>query len=91
MITETDLSNGFVHGTENSLTRLKHHVFMQNLETPDGKIGFSEKGLNFLRGSEIGHNGFPLKPSINGNSGAQELTLSYLCDNSKMDFQDRDF
>nr|DAD35843.1 TPA_asm: hypothetical protein HUJ06_006483 [Nelumbo nucifera] len=90
MFTETDLSNGFLHRTENPLSKLKHQVFVQNLENPDGKIGFSEKGAGFLRDSEMGRSGFPFKPSRNGNPGSQELTLSYLCDNSKMGFQEKE-
>ncbi|KAF8378827.1 hypothetical protein HHK36_030176 [Tetracentron sinense] len=90
MLTEKDLSNGFDHGTESSQTKPKQHVSKQNLENPDGKIGFSEKGSDFLRESEMGHDGFLLKPLKIGNLGSQELTLSYLCDNSKMGFQEKD-
>ncbi|KAL3582325.1 hypothetical protein D5086_016657 [Populus alba] len=46
-----------------------------NKENPVEKmIGFSRKGIDFLRESKMGFEGFGLKP--------QELTLSYLCENN---------
>ncbi|KAF8389687.1 hypothetical protein HHK36_024206 [Tetracentron sinense] len=90
MFTDKDLSNDFPCGTENSQNKLKQHVSLQNFENPDRKMGFSVKGTEFLRESEMGHDGFPLKPLKIGNSSSQELTLSYLCDNSKTGFQEKD-
>ncbi|XP_043695429.1 protein OBERON 3-like [Telopea speciosissima] len=92
MFSDTDLSNGFVPGTEGSTTnKLKPHVSIKNLENPDGKIGFSDKGNDLLRDSEVGFDGFRSKSySRIGNLGSQELTLSYLCDNPKMSFQEKE-
>ncbi|KAF6144576.1 hypothetical protein GIB67_006068 [Kingdonia uniflora] len=86
MYTENnDCSNNFSNGVETN----------QNIDDPDRKIGFPEKGTYFLRESEMGHDGLCLKPSRNGNLGYQELTLSYLCDNnnnnqSKMEFGEKE-
>ncbi|XP_042502716.1 protein OBERON 3-like [Macadamia integrifolia] len=91
MFPDTDLSNGFVHATEGSTTnRLRQNVPVQNRESPDGKIGYSEKGSDFLSESELGIDGFRSNASLRiGSLGSQELTLSYLCDNSKMGFQEK--
>uniref|UniRef100_A0A6N2M240 OBERON-like protein n=1 Tax=Salix viminalis TaxID=40686 RepID=A0A6N2M240_SALVM len=46
-----------------------------NQENPGEKMsGLSRKGIDFLRESKMGFDGFGLKP--------QELTLSYLCENN---------
>ncbi|KAJ4972770.1 hypothetical protein NE237_005944 [Protea cynaroides] len=91
MFSDADLSNTFVPGTEGSTTnKLKKKVSMQNLENPDGKIGFSNKGNDLLRDSEVGLDGFHSKASRIGNLGSQELTLSYLCENPKLGFQEKD-
>ncbi|XP_042480512.1 protein OBERON 3-like [Macadamia integrifolia] len=99
MFSDIDLSNGFVPsndfvpGTEGSTTKkLKPHLSKQNLENPDGKNGFSDKGSDLLRDSDVGLDGFRSKASYSriGNLGSQELTLSYLCDNPKMVFQEKE-
>ncbi|CAL5427898.1 unnamed protein product [Camellia sinensis] len=90
MLREKDLSADGVCGGESSQTMLTHHNSEQNLENPDDKIGFPEKGIDFLRKSDMGCDGFQSKPSKTGNSGSQELTLSYLCDNSKMAFPEKE-
>ncbi|KAL8535879.1 hypothetical protein ACS0TY_011502 [Phlomoides rotata] len=66
----------------------------KNRETPHEKIEFQERGIDFLgeKSSDkikiIG--GFDeksaLQPKRAGNFGSQELTLSYLCENSKQGF-----
>eukprot|EP00262_Sarcandra_glabra_P001603 TRINITY_DN11739_c0_g1_i1.p1 TRINITY_DN11739_c0_g1~~TRINITY_DN11739_c0_g1_i1.p1 ORF type:complete len:812 (-),score=128.27 TRINITY_DN11739_c0_g1_i1:214-2649(-) len=93
MFSENDLSNGF----ENSQNKPKQHFSMQDLENPDEKIDFNEKGIDFLKESEMGNVGFCLKPTKIeqgkgriGNSGSQELTLSYLCDNPKTGLQEKE-
>ncbi|MCL7024657.1 hypothetical protein MKW94_008648 [Papaver nudicaule] len=93
MFTEKDLSsNGFIHGTEGSINKINynnHASVKTNGNNPDSKHGSNEKSSNFLRDSEMSsHDGFHLKPLKIGNLGSQELTLSYLCDNSKMGFQE---
>lgn len=65
----------------------------KNNENPDEKNGFLEKGLEFLRESSEkmmrnfegsgSVSGVPCESRKSGNSGAQELTLSYLCENAK--------
>ncbi|KAL8150742.1 hypothetical protein V2J09_020550 [Rumex salicifolius] len=50
----------------------------QDLDNPDEKIGFSNKGFE-LPGES--------KPSNRGNLSSKELTLSYLCEAGKMDFK----
>ncbi|XP_057961152.1 protein OBERON 3 [Malania oleifera] len=91
MFGDKDLSNGSAHGGQNSQRKLSPHLSEQNLENPDEKIEFSsEKGIDFLRESEMGCDGCPPKPLKIGNSGSQELTLSYLCDNPKLGFPDKE-
>ncbi|GKV13480.1 hypothetical protein SLEP1_g24482 [Rubroshorea leprosula] len=57
-------------------------------QNPVEKIGFSQKGMGFFRGSNSKMDlvGFSSSRSSTkpGNSGFQELTLSYLCDNPKL-------
>ncbi|KAI3979338.1 hypothetical protein MKX01_036382 [Papaver californicum] len=92
MFTEKDLpSNGFIHGTESSKSKINNNnVSVRSYGNPDSKHDSSEKSTNFLRESEMSHDGFHLKPLKIGNLGSQELTLSYLCDNSKMVFHDKE-
>uniref|UniRef100_A0A5B6Z6I5 Protein OBERON 3 n=1 Tax=Davidia involucrata TaxID=16924 RepID=A0A5B6Z6I5_DAVIN len=90
MLKEKDLSSDGVFGGDNSQTKLTQHISEQNLENPDEKIGFLEKGIDFLRESELGRDGFQSKPSKPGTSGSQELTLSYLCNNSKLGFPEKE-
>lgn len=49
-----------------------------NQQNPEEKIGLSHKGIDFLKESKMGLDGFASKP--------QELTLSYLCENPKLGF-----
>jgi len=80
-----------LEGSQSTLSQ-QQRASEENPENPDEKIGFPEKGIGFLRESEIGRDGFPSKPSKIGNSGSQELTLSYLCDsNSKLYFPEKEF
>ncbi|KAI3885361.1 hypothetical protein MKX03_016255 [Papaver bracteatum] len=92
MFTEKDLSsNGFIHGTESSRSKINNnHVSVKSNGNPDSKHDLSEKSTSLLRESEMSHDGFHLKPLKIGNLGSQELTLSYLCDNSKMGFHDKE-
>jgi hypothetical protein len=92
MFGEKDLSNGPVgsEGDNSSQTKLSksHHVSDQKKENPDDKMSFSEKGMDF---AEVGSNGFRSKlPTKTGSSQPQELTLSYLCDNSKLGFPEKE-
>ncbi|XP_061990170.1 protein OBERON 3 [Rosa rugosa] len=72
-------------GDEASQSKVTRHVSKQSKDynNPEKKAG----GLNFLRDS--GSDGFQSKPS--SNFGSQELTLSYLCDNSKLGFLEKEF
>ncbi|XP_051148585.1 protein OBERON 3 [Andrographis paniculata] len=64
-------------------------------ESPDGKGKFQERGIDFL-----GENSSDLVKKLGSESeqascraanlGSQELTLSYLCENSKLGFQEKD-
>ncbi|CAL5339081.1 unnamed protein product [Camellia sinensis] len=90
MLKEKDLSIGDVSGEENSQNKLTQNISDQNLENPDEKIGFSEKGIDFLRESDMVCDGFQSKPSKTANFSSQELTLSYLCDNSKLGFPEKE-
>ncbi|KAM5566955.1 protein OBERON 3 [Rosa sericea] len=74
-------------GDEASQSKVTRHVSKQSKDVynnPEKKTG-----LNFLRDS--GSDGFQSKPSSNSNFGSQELTLSYLCDNSKLGFLEKEF
>lgn len=86
MFGEKDSSNGAVAcgGDNGSQSKLSQHISDQNRENPDEKMSFCEKGIGFLRESDMSSDGFRSKPSKTGTSGSQELTLSYLCDNSKL-------
>ncbi|KAL6970059.1 hypothetical protein U1Q18_029765 [Sarracenia purpurea var. burkii] len=87
MLKEKDLSS---HGGESSQTKLTQHISEQNLENPDEKTGFPGKGVDFLRESAMVCDGFQSKPSKTVNPSSQELTLSYLCDNSKLGFTEKE-
>lgn len=78
------------HGSDNCQSTLSRRVSDQNLEIPEEKIGFPEKGIEFLRESGMGRDGFQSKPLKIGTSGSQELTLSYLCDPSKLGFSEKE-
>ncbi|GAB4828680.1 hypothetical protein Ancab_018345 [Ancistrocladus abbreviatus] len=91
MLREKNLSNNLSHGVEGSETGVTQPDSSQNLDSPNDKIGFSDKGLDLPRESETGRAGFQSKPLIVGNSTSQELTLSYLCDNPKLGFPEKDF
>ncbi|PSS26817.1 Protein OBERON like [Actinidia chinensis var. chinensis] len=79
-----------VCGGESSETQISKQISEQNLENPDEKISFPEKGIDFLWESEMGCDDLKSKPSKTGNSGSQELTLSYLCENSKLGFPEKE-
>ncbi|CAA3020971.1 OBERON 3 [Olea europaea subsp. europaea] len=67
----------------------------KNKESPDHKIEFQENGIDFL--AENSQNrmkmmgGFDENAVKTGNSVSQELTLSYLCENSKLGMSEKDF
>ncbi|KAK7399903.1 hypothetical protein VNO78_11098 [Psophocarpus tetragonolobus] len=74
---------------ENSRSKLSRHNFEANKEYPD------EKGVEFLRDSEVGGgegvlHSKPTKIIVGGNSGLQELTFSYLCDNPKLSLAEKE-
>lgn len=74
---------------ENSRSKLSRRNFEPGKEYPD------EKGVEFLRDSEVGVGGDGVlrsKPTkvVVGTSGLQELTLSYLCDNPKLSLAERE-
>lgn len=85
MFGERSLSGDLPCDGENSVSNKfsrSHKVLEQN---PDEKVNLSQKGLDFLRESSMNLDGFPSKPSKSThNSGSQELTLRYLCENSKL-------
>ncbi|XP_024027414.1 protein OBERON 3 isoform X2 [Morus notabilis] len=70
---------------ESSQSKVTRCLSERKKENPDKKMDFPDKGIDFLRESELG------KPSKARNSGSQELTLSYLCENSKQAFLEQDF
>ncbi|XP_004297404.1 PREDICTED: protein OBERON 3 [Fragaria vesca subsp. vesca] len=83
MFGDKDRSNVLLAaGDEASQSKVTRHVSKQhnnnNNNNPEKKTG-----LNFLRGSDS--DGFQSK----SNFGSQELTLSYLCDNSKLGFLEK--
>ncbi|XP_057478732.1 protein OBERON 3-like [Actinidia eriantha] len=90
MLKEKDPSPDGVCERESSQTQLTKKISEKNLENPDEKISFREKCIDFLGESEIGCDDFKSKPSKTGNSGSQELTLSYLCENSKLGFSEKE-
>ncbi|XWS34358.1 hypothetical protein CRYUN_Cryun21dG0032400 [Craigia yunnanensis] len=87
MFGEKDLSSNLPYvRDENSQSKLSR--LFQNKESSVEKMSFLQKGIDFLRESKVGlDGGYPLpRPSKPGNSGSQELTLSYLCENPKLGF-----
>ncbi|KAK9106517.1 hypothetical protein Syun_022528 [Stephania yunnanensis] len=79
---ENDFSNGgFMERAENS----------QTSEAVEEKTSFSAKNSEFMAKSDEFRDGYLAKPSKMGNLGSQELTLSYLCENSKMGSPEKDF
>ncbi|XP_059655298.1 protein OBERON 3-like isoform X2 [Cornus florida] len=91
MLKERDISSDGLCVGDNSPCKIKEHSSDQNLEYPDEKIEFSEKGIDFLGDLGTGRDGFQPKPAKSGNFSSQELTLSYLCDNSKLGFSEKQF
>ncbi|TKY59782.1 OBERON 3 [Spatholobus suberectus] len=74
---------------ENSRNKLSRHNFEAKKEYPD------EKGVEFLRDSEVGGvdmvlHSKPTKVVVGSSSGLQELTLSYLCDNPKLSLAEKE-
>ncbi|KAI3431200.1 uncharacterized protein J3R85_007929 [Psidium guajava] len=87
MFGEKDLSNG---GHSSSFTA-QNIVFRQNKGNPDAKMASPEEGMDLFNSSKVGLDGFPSRGSRTGNSGSQqELTFSYMCDNSKLGFLGKD-
>ncbi|KAG7974503.1 hypothetical protein I3843_06G051500 [Carya illinoinensis] len=81
-----DLCNGAFAcvGDNSSRGKLTLHSSDRSRENTDEKMSFSEKDMGFPRESDMGSDGFRSKHSRPGTSGSQELTLSYLCENSKL-------
>ncbi|WOH07582.1 hypothetical protein DCAR_0727014 [Daucus carota subsp. sativus] len=93
MSKEKENSSDLVYGGgDSSQEKLVNHISGENKDSPDDKIGSCEKGIDFLGQSDMDFEGSRTKPSKIGNSGSQELTLSYLCENnnSKLGFSDKD-
>ncbi|XP_041010973.1 protein OBERON 3-like isoform X1 [Juglans microcarpa x Juglans regia] len=92
MFGEKDLSNGAVscERDNSSQGKFSRHISDRRKENPDEKMRFSEKGMGFLRESVTGSDGFRSKHPKAGTSGSQELTLSYLCDSSKLGLSERE-
>ncbi|XP_062113268.1 protein OBERON 3 [Humulus lupulus] len=99
---DKDLTNSMNTMDESSVSKLTRFSSERNKNNPDKKMGFLDKGMGFLRESEMGSDGFQSRASKFGNSGSQELTLSYLCDfnshsnannnsSSKQAFLEKDF
>ncbi|XP_038686877.1 protein OBERON 3 isoform X2 [Tripterygium wilfordii] len=61
---------------ESSLKKLSHQ---NEEENPEDQTGYPQTGIDFIRESEMGLEGF-------SKSKPQELTLSYLCENPKLGF-----
>ncbi|KAE8682995.1 Protein OBERON 3 [Hibiscus syriacus] len=80
MFGEKDLSSNHPcvrdESSQSKLSRL-----FQNKESPVEKTSFSQKGIDFLGESKVGLDGGYSLPR-----SSQELTLSYLCENSKLGF-----
>lgn len=94
MLKELDLSLDFPASLKKNH---KHHLSLQDLEPLDEKIGFMQEGLGLLLESDVGAAAFRFKSSKTGfgaersrNMSSQELTLSYLCDNPNMGFQEKE-
>lgn len=63
---------------ESSQSKVTRCLSERKKENPERKMEFPHKGIDFLRESEVVG-----KPTSRmGNSGSQELTLSYLCENN---------
>ncbi|KAJ7954406.1 Protein OBERON [Quillaja saponaria] len=91
MFGEKDLSNGLASEGENSQSKLSRHVSKLNQENPGERMGFFEKGIHFLTESDMLGDKIQAKPLKLGNSGSQELTLNYFCENSKLGFPEKEF
>ncbi|XP_056165692.1 protein OBERON 3 isoform X2 [Syzygium oleosum] len=88
MFGEKDLSNG---GHSSGYTAAQQIAFGQSKENPDTKMGSREEGMDLFKSSKVGLDGFQSRNSRTGNSGSQqELTFSYMCDNSKLGFLGKD-
>ncbi|XVE91837.1 hypothetical protein REPUB_Repub01dG0045900 [Reevesia pubescens] len=87
MFGEKDLS-GNLSCVRDESSQSKVSRMFQKKESSVEKMSFLQKGIDFLRESKVGlDGGYPLpRPSKPGNSGCQELTLSYLCENPKVGF-----
>ncbi|KAL3751130.1 hypothetical protein ACJRO7_012015 [Eucalyptus globulus] len=87
MYGEKDLSDG---GRSSSFVA-QQIVFGQSKENPDAKMASGEEGMDLFKSSKVGLDGFQSRSSRTGNSGSQqELTFSYMCDNSKLGFLGKD-
>ncbi|XP_044494352.1 protein OBERON 3-like isoform X2 [Mangifera indica] len=86
MFGEKDLSADLLIDGENSVSNKLSHgrsiLLEQSKGIPHEKIGLTQKGgHDFFKESNINVDGFSSKLS---NSASQELTLRYLCENSKL-------
>ncbi|XP_061366854.1 protein OBERON 3-like [Gastrolobium bilobum] len=81
------LPNGVDSEGGNSRTKesQKHDFGYGKENTEEKKLSYPEKGIGFFKDSEVVVDGFQSIPSKVGSFGLQELTLSYLCDNPKLD------
>ncbi|GAB2279921.1 hypothetical protein Dimus_014556 [Dionaea muscipula] len=91
MLVDRELSNSTSHGVESSETRLPQPDSGRNPGNPDAKVEFSQTALEYLRKSDVNYSGFGARHPDAGNSCSQELTLRYLCGNSKLGLSDNDF
>ncbi|XP_057445110.1 protein OBERON 3-like [Lotus japonicus] len=79
------LPNGVDSDGDNSKSKgSQHHDFEYQKEKKP------EKGVDYLKNSDVGVNGFQSISTKVGNSGLQELTFSYLCDNQKLGLAEKD-
>ncbi|CAL0306042.1 unnamed protein product [Lupinus luteus] len=80
--------NGVDHDAENSRNNSSRHNFEPNNEYPN------EKGVDFLRDSEVVDEILHSKPTttkfFGAISGFQELSLSYLCESSKLNLVEKE-
>lgn len=92
MVGEKDLPNGAVasEGENSSQGKNSQRISERHNDHLDDNMSFSGKVMGFLRESEMGSDGFRSKAPKTGTSGSQELTLSYLCDNSKLGLPEKD-
>ena len=58
MFGEKDLPNGLTTLDECSVSKLTRFSSERNKDNPDKKMGFLEKGIDFLRESKMVSNGF---------------------------------